>query len=216
MSPRRGPPKRRREAPGARGPPAGAHFVFSFLSFSGLRQQFSEYKRALPNQLFWGFLGFFDFWAVFGSLILFGFPQARPIVFIHFFGLHHFFHNKFFLFFQTFSLGQACRFHTLFFAFASCLLFIHDFLCQRPAHIFFFLAQAHCFHTFFFCFAFFLFFAYWSPKFWRKEQQKIMNRQPQHFEKKRIKHASSSKFLLPLCVPFWHFGSRSGVWVNII
>ena len=172
MSPRRGPPKRRREAPGARGPPAGAHFVFSFLSFSGLRQQFSEYKRALPNQLFWGFLGFFDFWAVFGSLILFGFPQARPIVFIHFFGLHHFFHNKFFLFFQTFSLGQAHRFHTLFFAFASCLLFIHDFLCQRPAHIFFFLAQAHCFHTFFFCFAFFCFLLIGAPNFGGKSNKK--------------------------------------------
>ena len=189
MSPRRGPPKRRREAPGARGPPAGAHFVFSFLSFSGLRQQFSEYKRALPNQLFWGFLGFFDFWAVFGSLILFGFPQARPTVFIHFFGLHHFFHNKFFLFFQTFSLGQAHRFHTLFLLLhlACCLYMI---FCARDLLTYFFLSPGPLFSHVFLLFCFFLFFAYWSPKFWRKEQQKIMNRQPQHFEKKNIKHGS--------------------------
>ena len=89
------------------------------------------------------------------------------------------------------------------------------FVPETCSHIFF-LSPGPLFSHVFLLFCFFLFFAYWSPKFWRKEQQKIMNRQPQHFEKKKKKHASSSKFLLPLCVPFWHFGSRSGVWVNII
>ena len=172
MSPRRGPPKRRREAPGARGPPAGAHFVFSFLSFSGLRQQFSEYKRALPNQLFWGFLGFFDFWAVFGSLILFGFPQARPIVFIHFFGLHHFFHNKFFCFFKHFPQARPIVFiHFFLLLHLACCLYM--IFCARDLlTYFFFLAQAHCFHTFFFCFAFFCFLLIGAPNFGGKSNKK--------------------------------------------